>query len=320
VGFDTGFFAGCLIDPTACAEVLLDAQYYGDMRRPPDDLFRGVDVVVQLAAISNDPMGNAFEEVTHQINAVAVGDTARRAKAAGVRSFVFASSCSVYGAGGDRAKDENATLDPLTAYARSKIAAEGVLAPLADDRFTVTSLRFATACGFSERIRLDLVLNDFVASALTTGRIEILSDGTPWRPLIHVKDMARAIDWALCRPAAAGGSFLTINVGSNEWNYQVRGLAEGVRDHLGKLDISVNPNAAPDKRSYRVDFSRFAALAPAHQPLETLASAVGDVAAGLRAAGFADPAFRTSNYMRLKVLSQLRGRGALTEDLFWRRP
>jgi nucleoside-diphosphate-sugar epimerase len=319
VGFDTGFFAGCLIDPLTFPEVVLDAQYYGDVRRPPEDLLRGVDAVVQLAAISNDPMGNAFEQVTEQINAVAVGDTARRAKAAGVRAFVFASSCSVYGAGGSDAKSETAGLNPLTPYARSKIAAEGALEPLADEGFRVTSLRFATACGFSERLRLDLVLNDFVACALTSGRIEILSDGTPWRPLIHVKDMARAIEWGIRRPASAGGAFLTINVGSNEWNYQVRELAEAVRAELGDLEISVNPKAAPDKRSYRVDFGLFERLAPDHQPLETLASAVADLASGLRAVGFDDPDFRASNYMRLKVLTHLRSNGALTEDLYWRR-
>ena len=317
VGFDTGFFAGCLLDPRYCPEVILDAQYYGDVRRPPAELFEGVDVVVQLAAISNDPMGNAFEAVTDEINARAVADFARRAKAAGVSSFILASSCSVYGAGGNDAKSESSALNPLTAYARSKIAAERALSHLADPGFKITCLRFATACGFSERIRLDLVLNDFVASALTIGKIVILSDGTPWRPLIHVKDMARAIEWAANRESTGDSSFLVLNVGSNDWNYRVRDLAEGVRLQLGNVEISLNANAAPDQRSYRVDFNLFQSLAPMHQPVETLATAVQDLAHGLRSRGFAVADFRASNYIRLKVLSDLRNAGRLSDELFW---
>lgn len=318
IGFDTGYFAGCLLDPRQCPEVMLDAQYYGDVRRPPTDLLREVDAVVQLAAISNDPMGNAFEKVTADINATAASDLARRAKAAGVKSFVFASSCSVYGAGGTDAKTESSELNPLTAYARSKIAAEEAIAPAASRDFTVTSLRFATACGFSERIRLDLVLNDFVASALTAGKIVILSDGTPWRPLIHVKDMARAMEWAIRRSANEGGANLVVNVGSDQWNYQVRELAESVRSHLGNVEVSVNPNAVPDKRSYRVDFGLFSRLAPKHQPQMSLAAAVAEIADGLRRCGFADADFRKSNYIRLKVLTDLRNDGTLSDELFWR--
>jgi len=319
IGFDTGFFAGCLLDPRMVPEVLLNAQYYGDVRNPPTEIFQGVDAVIQLAAISNDPMGNAFEKVTEDINAKAVEDTARRARNAGVRSFVFASSCSVYGAGGDDAKSETSELNPLTAYARSKIAAERAIGPLASDDFTVTSLRFATACGFSERIRLDLVLNDFVASALSVGKIVILSDGTPWRPLIHVKDMARAMEWAIRRGSKNHGANVVVNVGSDSWNYRVRDLAESVRAYLGDVEVSVNPNAALDKRSYRVDFGLFSRMAPSHLPQETLASAVANIADGLRACGFHDPKFRESNYIRLKVLSDLRNAGRLSEDLFWNR-
>ena len=317
-GFDTGFFAGCLIDQRRFPEAMLDVQHYGDVRRLRSEVLEGVDVVIQLAAISNDPMGKAFERVTDEINGGAVVENARRAKAAGAKAFVFASSCSVYGAGGERAKSESSELNPLTAYARSKIAAERGLRPLADSTFQITCLRFATACGFSPRLRLDLVLNDFVASALTLGRIVILSDGTPWRPLIHVKDMARAMEWAAMRPPESGGHFLLLNVGSNEWNYQVRELAEAVRVELGNVDISINKEAAPDQRSYRVDFGRFATLAPDHQPLETLHSAVRGLIGGLQASGFNDADFRDSNYIRLKVLTDLRSTGDLSEQLFWR--
>ena len=316
-GFDTGFFADCLIDQGEFSEAMLDVQHLGDVRQLPEEVLEGVDIVIQLAAISNDPMGNAFERVTGEINAEAVVENARQAKAAGAKGFVFASSCSVYGAGGEGAKSESSEVNPLTAYARSKIAAEQGLRPLADAGFRITCLRFATACGFSPRLRLDLVLNDFVASALTSGRIVILSDGTPWRPLIHVQDMARAIEWATIRPPESGGHFLVVNAGSNQWNYQVKELAEAVRAELGNVDISINNEAPPDKRSYRVDFGLFATLAPGHQPLETLTSAGRGLIAGLKASGFNDSDFRKSNYIRLKVLTDLCGRGHLSEQLFW---
>ena len=164
-----------------------------------------MDAIVHLAGVSNDPIGNTFEDVTLAINHRATVELAGRAKAAGVGAFVFASSCSIYGQADDAPRVEESELGPLTAYARSKALAERDLAPLADDRFRVTCLRFATACGMSDRLRLDLVLNDFVASAIATGRIDIMSDGTPWRPLIHVADMARAIDWAIDRPGQEDG-------------------------------------------------------------------------------------------------------------------
>ena len=167
-----------------------------------------VDAVIHLAAISNDPMGNAYERVTEDINYQGTLAVARAAREAGARHFVFASSCSVYGFAEDGARNEQSSVNPLTAYARSKVASEQSLAQLAGPDFIVTCLRFATACGASPRLRLDLVLNDFVASAVTSGVIKILSDGTPWRPLINVEDMARAFDWAIDRSALNGGEFL----------------------------------------------------------------------------------------------------------------
>lgn len=317
MGFDTGFFADSLIDAKRFPDEPVDVQLYGDVRQLPKDALEGVDAVVQLAAISNDPMGRESEGATHDINAVAVAENARHAKDAGVKHFVFASSCSVYGAGDSEAKTESSDLDPLTAYARSKVAAERALEELADDEFIVTSLRFATACGFSPRLRLDLVLNDFVASALATGKIEILSDGTPWRPLIHVRDMARAIEWAVTRSHNQGGDYLVVNVGSNEWNYRVRDLAGAVREHMPKVEIMINQNAAPDKRSYRVDFSEFKKRAPDHQPTMTLSDTIKELIEGLRACDFADARFRESIYVRLKVLRDLRSAGRISEDLFW---
>ena len=311
IGFDTGFFSGCILDPRVCPERMLDAQYFGDVRQFPDSLLEGVDAVIQLAAVSNDPMGKAFEEPTAEINAAAVAAIAEQAKAAGVGHFVFASSCSVYGAGGDDAKAEDSPLNPLTAYARSKIACEEALQPLASEDFRVTCLRFATACGMSPRLRLDLVLNDFVASALAVGKIKILSDGSPWRPLIHVEDMSRAMEWACGREAEAGGPFLVVNTGSNEWNYPIRDLAEAVQSVLSGAEVEINRDAPPDKRSYRVNFDRFSGLAPEHVPEVSLRQAVEGLVEGLRAVDFSDAGFRESNWVRLKVLEDLKKAGAI---------
>ena len=317
IGYDLGFFAHCLTGAERLPESRLDRQEFGDVRQVPAELLAGVDAVVHLAAISNDPMGHAYEEVTMEVNHRAGIVLAQQAKAAGVRTFVFASSCSIYGMGGQDAKTETSGVNPLTAYARSKVASEKDLAPLADDNFTVTCLRFATACGWSDRLRLDLVLNDFVASAVATGQITILSDGTPWRPLIHVRDMARAIEWAIGRPASTGGNFLAINTGSDAWNYRVKELAEAVAAALPGTRVSVNSAAAPDLRSYRVDFSLYRQLAPDHQPQVGLKEAIDELHQQLLAMGFRDAQFRSSRLMRLRVLAALRDQGELTEDLTW---
>jgi len=273
--------------------------------------------VVHLAAISNDPMGHAYEAVTLDVNHRASVDLARQAKSAGVRCFVFASSCSVYGSADDRARTESSALSPLTAYAKSKVLTEQGLAELASASFRVSCLRFATACGMSDRLRLDLVLNDFVAGAMSTGRITVLSDGTPWRPLINVKDMARAIDWAIGRDVNAGGHYLVVNAGTDAWNYQVHELAEVVASAIPGTDISINRDAPPDKRSYRVDFSLFQALAPAHQPQADLLGTVEALRQGLAAMQFRDQDFRNSSFMRLRVLADLTSRRLLTPALEW---
>lgn len=314
LGLDIGYFANVLSGAEIMTECRVDVQFFGDVRCPPPDVLRGVDVVVQLAAISNDPMGNRFERVTLDINHRATVALAAAAKSAGASRFVFASSCSVYGFAGEEARTEESAVAPLTAYAKSKVLVERDLAPLADDGFRVTCLRFATACGLSERLRLDLVLNDFVAAAMTARTIRILSDGTPWRPLIHVRDMAWAIDWAVARD---GDAFLTINTGADEANYQVRDLAEAVAKVVPGVDIWVNPQAAPDQRSYRVSFARFRALAPRHQPRYRLQDTIAELVEGLERMGFHDKDFRESRFMRLNVLADLRRRELIDEDLVW---
>lgn len=317
-GYDSGFFAHCLTS-SELPERLLDAQRFGDVRAISAADLDGFDAVVHLAAVSNDPMGNRFTAVTEAINHRASVAVAQAAAAAKVKNFVFASSCSVYGAARDgRARSEADQLNPLTAYARSKIATEDSLRQLDLNGMVTTSLRFATACGMSDRLRLDLVLNDFVACALSTGQITVLSDGTPWRPLIEVRDMARAIEWALSRRDDAGGSFLALNAGSDNWNYQVKDLAEAVAVAVPGTAVSINTAAQPDGRSYKVDFGLFRKLAPHHQPRHSLESAIDGLNAGLRAISFADGNFRQSQLIRLKVLERHIEQGRLDESLSWR--
>jgi nucleoside-diphosphate-sugar epimerase len=318
IGFDSGFFAHSLTGASLLPETLLDRQIFGDIREFPPALLDRVDAVVHLCAVSNDPMGNKFEAVTADINLKASVRLAQLAARGGVKNFVFASSCSMYGHADGGARKESDPTNPLTAYARSKIGSEKAFAELDLNGMTVTSLRFATACGMSDRLRLDLVLNDFVACAISAGEITVLSDGTPWRPLIDVEDMARAIFWAIGRDRENGGKFLAVNAGSDDSNYQVRQLAGAVARQVPGTKVSINTDAPPDKRSYKVDFSLFRSLAPAHVPRISLDQSITRLREGLTRMGFADKDFRNSPYMRLKTLERHMAAGRLGADLRWK--
>ena len=317
VGFDMGYFGNCTMDAEALPERMLDLQYFGDIRRVPQEVLTGAEAIIHLAGVSNDPIGNMFADVTLDINYRATVALAEKARDAGVKSFVFASSCSLYGAAEDNARTERSSLNPLTAYAKSKALAERDLEPLASERFLITCLRFSTACGWSDRLRLDLVLNDFVAGAIALKKITILSDGTPWRPLINVKDMARAIEWAINRESGEAGNFLAVNVGSEEWNYQVKSLAAEVARQIPGVEVSINKGAQPDKRSYKVNFDLFRKLAPQHQPRIDLIASIKELKEGLEKISFKNENFRESGLMRLNVLKHLQSRGLLNEKLEW---
>ena len=317
VGYDTGFFSHCLTAVDRSPDLNYDIQYYGDIRKFDKTILKGVDVVIHLAAISNDPMGNNFSDVTDEINSKASEEIAKKSKEAGVKKFIFASSCSMYGSTDNNKKKESDSLNPLTAYAKSKVYMEKALEALSDNNFQATCLRYSTACGMTERLRLDLVLNDFVASALCTGNIEILSDGTPWRPLIDVQDMVRAIEWAIVRNNDCGGNFLAVNVGKNEWNYQVIDVANTVARMIPNTTVSINKNAAPDKRSYQVDFSLYESLAPNHLPQVSLEQSIGELITGLNKMNFKDSDFRESEMMRLKVLQNYLNKNILNKKLYW---
>jgi UDP-glucose 4-epimerase len=314
-GFDSGYFAHCLTGAAQLPERLVDRQIFGDVRDITPELIAGYDGVVQLAAISNDPMGNRFAEVTQEINCSAASAIAAAAEAAGVKTMVYASSCSVYGIA-DGPRRETDPVAPLTAYAKSKVEAERALGRLGGGMVT-TSLRFATACGMSDRLRLDLVVNDFVGSAIASNEISILSDGTPWRPLIDVKDMARAIEWALLRGAAQGGRNLVVNAGTAQSNYRVLEIAETVARVRPGVRINVNAAAPVDSRSYQVNFDRFAELAPDHQPQVQLTESIEGLVEGLERMNFADRDFRNSAMMRLHVLDGHLAAGRLSPRLRW---
>jgi nucleoside-diphosphate-sugar epimerase len=314
-GFDNAYFAHCLTGAPVLPERYLDEQFYGDVRNISRDL-SGYDAVVQLAAISNDPMGNQFEAVTLDINQNTTISIAKAAAAAGVKNFVFASSCSVYGVAEGAPRKETDPLNPITAYAKSKIGAERELSTIVTE-MVVTSLRFATACGMSDRLRLDLVLNDFVACALSKGLITVLSDGSPWRPLIDIADMARAIDWAIDRPAEVGGRYLAVNAGSDDRNYQVKDLANAVANSVPGTEVSINTSAPVDSRSYKVDFGLYRSLAPNHQPAVSLDQSIQNLIVGLKTMNFKDADFRSSGLMRLKVLQDHIDNRRLNQALRW---
>ncbi|MDY7578795.1 SDR family oxidoreductase [Herbaspirillum sp. RTI4] len=317
IGFDNAYFSGCFINPFETTEQFLTLQIYDDVRNVKEEHLKDIDNVIYLAAISNDPMGNVYAIPTEQINELAAIQFAALAKKNGAKRFVYASSCSVYGAGGEIAKSEDSALNPLTAYAKSKINAEQQLQSFADQDFFVTCLRFATACGASPRLRLDLVLNDFVASALLKNEIEILSDGTPWRPLIDVEEMSKAILWAIERDDIKAGAYLTVNVGFDEWNYTIKDLAYAVKDVLTTTSVKINPSAAPDKRSYRVDFSLYKSLASDGKPHKSIETTISELINNINESPFRMTDFRNSHLIRLNTLNHLRQKNKLDSSLQW---
>lgn len=314
-GFDRGFFTPNTINDKYIADRYYDKQIFKDIRDICEDDLEGIDSVICLAAISNDPMGNKFEQITHEINEKMCIKLANLSKNCGVSRFVFASSCSVYGAASDYDKTEEDDVNPLTAYAKSKINVEKNLKGLESPQFKIKCLRFATACGASPRLRLDLVLNDFVTSALKNGVIDILSDGTPWRPLIDVEDMSLAMYWAAIENDKDVPNYLIMNVGCNEWNFQVKQLAELVAQQIPNVLININHSAPPDKRSYRVNFSLFKKYAPNFYAQRTIQSTIKNLIYEITNSNKIDKDFRNSSYLRLNQLNQLIDSGVINAKL-----
>ena len=315
VGLDTGFFKDCILGvaPERTPEIVKDLRDLsaGDLE--------GFDGVCHLAGLSNDPLGSLDPALTSDINHSASVRLAQLARESGVPRFLFSSSCSIYGASrAGELCDETAPLKPLSAYAASKARAEEDIAKLAAAEFSPAFLRNGTAFGFSPRLRMDLVLNDFVGAALTCGTIRILSDGSPWRPLVHVADIAQAFATILETPREQWHN-QALNIGCEEQNYRVRDLAEIVQKVLPESRIEYAGTAGPDPRDYRVSFAKVRKLVPGFKPQWNAERGARDLAQQLRALPSFAAELAQKRFVRLAELRRLIESAALIPDLRWRR-
>jgi len=311
LGLDTFFYEDCTFGE--------DFHRVPALRKDVRDVtladLQGFDAIVHLAALSNDPLGDLKPEWTYDINHAASVRLAKLAKEAGVQRFLYASSCSMYGAAGEELVTEETPLSPLTAYAVSKVRTEEDLSKLADESFSPVFMRNATAYGVSPRLRADLVLNNLVCWAHTTGKVRILSDGTPWRPIVHVEDIANAFAAALVAPREAIHN-QAFNVGVNGENYQIRDLAEIVQETVPGCSVEYAGQGEPDQRSYRVDFSKLARTLD-FKPRWNARLGAQELYLALRRIGLSMEDFQDQKYIRLKRLKYLLDAGYLDGTLRW---
>jgi nucleoside-diphosphate-sugar epimerase len=309
VGLDSGLFDGC--DFGTLAEI---AALRIDLRDVQADHLQGFDAVLHLAALSNDPLSNLDPRLTYEINHRASVRLAGLAKQAGVSRFLFSSSCSLYGAAGDTFLDERARFNPVTAYGDSKVLVERDVRRLADDTFSPTYLRNATAYGVSPRLRGDLVVNNLVGYAYTSGDILIKSDGTPWRPLVHVRDIAAAFLAVLEAPRELVHNE-SFNVGQTQENYRIREIADMVREVIPGSRVQYAADGGPDLRCYRVDCGKIARVLESYRPEWTVRRGVEELYAAYQHRGLTIDDLEGARYTRLARIRELIGAGRLDTDL-----
>ncbi len=314
VGLDTFYFEGCDFGPEPAPVACIRK----DLRDVSTSDLRGFAAVVHLAALSNDPVSSLNPACTYEINQHASVRLARLSKEAGIARFLFSSSCSLYGAAGDAMLDEEAAFNPVTPYGESKVAVEREVAALADERFSPVYLRNATAYGVSPRLRADLMVNNLVGYACLTGEVLIRSDGTPWRPLVHVEDIAAAFLAVLHAPREVvhGQAF---NVGRSEENFRVREVAGMVVDAVAGSRISYAPGGGPDPRCYRVNADKLARLVPEYQPRWTVRRGIEQLYDAYRAVGLSRDDFMGPRYERIERIRALRANRRLDQHLRWTR-
>jgi nucleoside-diphosphate-sugar epimerase len=309
-GLDVGYYNECDFRSAPDTVPTLSV----DLRDVTPEHLKGFDAVIHLAALSNDPLGDVNPSITYDINLHASLRLAEAAKAAKVSRFLFSSSCSLYGAGGTGFLDENAAFNPVTAYGESKVKVELEAAKLADDTFSPVYLRNATAYGVSRRLRADIVVNNLVGHAITTGKVMMQSDGTPWRPLVHIRDIIHAFEVMLTAPRELIHN-QAFNVGRTTENFQIRDVANLVAEIVPNCVVSFAPGASADARDYRVDFGKIERTLKAYRPSWTLRQGVEELYRAYRDAELTKDEFLGPRYYRLRTIQGLQQRGLLDAQL-----